>query len=526
MTSRVEKWRSLNEPWDVIVIGGGITGAGILRKAASLGLKCLLLEKRDFSWGTSSRSGKLVHGGLRYLKQGQIKTTYQSVSEREKLLRECEGLVDPLGILIPFYDDDRLGSFVLQAGLTVYDMIAMRRNHRKYDSANVSMLAPGLRQTGLSNGLQYYDARTDDSRLVLRVLREAEHQGGVAINYAAVENLTKDQGGEVNGVVVKDVVTGQVSEVNGKVIVNATGVWVDQLRKQVGESPKMRPLRGSHLIFPHWRFPLSQAVSFAHKKDGRYIYAFPWEGVTLVGTTDIDHHQSLDEEPGISVEEGKYLFESLDEMFPAYNLKPEDVISTFAGIRPVVDTGKEDPSKESRDHCVWTEHGLLTVTGGKLTTFDILAKEAINKVLKVVTPSSTLASNDLSTDESKDVDVKCNLNDTISRRLSGRYGHEWSTFADELDQSGCELILDSNTIWAELRWAAKYESIVHLDDLLLRRVRLGMILPEGAISILERLKVEVQSLLDWDDERWDDEVARYKKLWKQGYSPDLLREVK
>ncbi|MDP5274147.1 glycerol-3-phosphate dehydrogenase/oxidase [Chengkuizengella axinellae] len=522
---REEIWDKLNETWDVIIIGGGITGAGILRRAASQGLRCLLLEKKDFAWGTSSRSGKLVHGGLRYLKQGQLKTTWQSVHEREKLLSECDGLVEPLGILMPFYEEDRFGPMLLKAGLTLYDMIAHRKNHRSYDSEDFSKMAPGIRQTGLSTGLQYYDARTDDARLVLRVLKEGELLGGTALNYCSAQELCRDQKGHVRGVTVKDIQTNKTKEVFGKIVINATGVWVDQLRSQVGEVPRMRPLRGSHLIFPNWRLPLAQAISITHPADGRYLYAFPWEGVTLVGTTDIDHKTSLGDEPSISYEEGKYMLEGLNEIFPSYNLKAEDVLSTFSGVRPVVHTGKKDPSKEARDHCIWMEKGLLTVTGGKLTTFDLLAREVMDKVKSEISHQ-----NDSNKTRNFKQEMKMNsilsshLGDNMTRRLFGRYGNEWSSFMDEIEQNGCEFIPGTNNLWSELRWAAQNESIVHLDDLLLRRVRIGMLLPSGGSDIIGRLKNEILPSLGWDENRWEQEASRYNQIWKNHYSPDLLNQ--
>ncbi|NDI35540.1 glycerol-3-phosphate dehydrogenase/oxidase [Chengkuizengella sediminis] len=524
MNNREEVWDQLSEPWDVIVIGGGITGAGILRKAASQGLRCLLLEKKDFAWGTSSRSGKLVHGGLRYLKQGQLKTTWHSVHEREKLLSECDGLVEPLGILMPFYEENRFDPILLKAGLTLYDMMAHRKNHRSYDPENISKMAPGIKQTGLSTGLQYYDARTDDARLVLRVLKDGELLGGTAINYCSVEELCRDQNGHVRGVTVKDIMSNKTKEVFGKIVVNATGVWVDQLRAQVGETPKMRPLRGSHLIIPNWRLPLAQAISFTHPEDGRYIYALPWEGVTLVGTTDIDHKDSLNVEPSISFEEGKYLLEALNDMFPSFQLKAEDILSTFAGVRPVIHTGKKDPSKESRDHCIWEEHGLLTVTGGKLTTFDLLSREVLDKIKPQITHINEYHNKiqDTQQNMTDHTILQSHLGESMTRRLYGRYGNRWDSFIEEIEENGCEFIPSTNILWSELRWAARHESISHLDDLLLRRVRIGMLLPSGGREIINRLKEEIQPVLNWDEEHWNDEITRYHKIWKNNYSPDLI----
>lgn len=523
MQSRNEIWAGLSEPWDVIVIGGGITGSGIMREAASRGLRCVLLEQRDFAWGTSSRSGKLVHGGLRYLKQGQIRTTWHSVTEREKLLRGYGGLVESLGFILPAYEGDRLGSWLLKAGLTIYDLMALRLTHRRYSYEDIKMLAPGLKSSSIKAGLGYYDAYTDDARLVLRVIQEGIRLGGTALNYAAVEDLCRKRAGRVCGVVVRDALTGHTKEVYGQIIINATGVWVDQLRSCLDAPTRMRPLRGSHLIFPYWRFPLAQAVGFSHPSDGRYVYAFPWEGVTLVGTTDVDHEASLDHEPRISRQEGNYLLEGVREIFPSYNLTTQDVLSTFSGVRPVVNTGKKDPSKESREHCIWSEQGLLTVTGGKLTTFGLLARETLTKAHKWVSSSGKPDNTNIIDQSMPDrSSAYYDLEEKSQRRLAGRYGHDMVGIINEADHCGTELIPGTETLWAELRWVARHERVVYLEDLLLRRVRLGILLPQGGFGILERLREEVSPLLGWDAKRWEDEVTRYKTLWNNAYSLEIL----
>ncbi len=378
MLARGQVINRLEEQWDVIVVGGGITGAGVLREASRRGMRCLLLEQRDFAWGTSSRSGKMVHGGLRYLRQGQAKTTWHSVRERERLLREYAGLVEPLGFLVPLYAGKRWEPLLLKVGLSLYDLMALRRSHRRYNALDLSLLVPSLRRDGLLGGFWYRDARTDDARLVLWAIKEGVALGGAALNYARVEALLRDRRGRVCGVAVRDVVTGRTMEVEAQVVINAAGAWTDRVRSWTGAPPRLRRLRGSHLVFPRWRFPLFQAVGFSHPRDGRLVYAFPWEQVTLVGTTDVDHDQPLDREPRMSQSEGEYLLEGIGKAFPSLELTAEDVMSTFSGVRPVVGTGRRDPSREPRDHVVWAEDGMVTVAGGKLTTFSLLARDALN----------------------------------------------------------------------------------------------------------------------------------------------------
>ncbi|MBK8989152.1 MAG: glycerol-3-phosphate dehydrogenase/oxidase [Chloroflexi bacterium] len=519
---REEVWRELDQPWDLVIVGGGITGAGILREAARLGLRALLVEQKDFAWGTSSRSSKLVHGGLRYLKEGKIGLTRASVLERQQLLAEGPGLIDPLGFLLATYKSDKTGRLVFRAGLTVYDLLALQWSHKYYSPRDFQMLAPHLTSAGLKGGFRYGDAQTDDARLVLRVIAEAVADGGVAINYVAAEAVLRDENGRVTGLTLGDALTGQTADVTARVVVSATGAWADTLREQVGGAAKIRPLRGSHLVFPNWRLPVAQAISFLHPIDQRPVMIFPWEGVTLVGTTDVDHHNSLDKEPCISPDETAYLLAAVEAQFPSLGIGLGDVVAAFAGVRPVIGSGKEDPSEESRDHVVWVENGLLTVTGGKLTTFRLIALDALKEVRHLL-PDLPQADNNLPVLNPVDVALPGGeqLAEEVRRRLLGRYGAAAPELAAAAQPGELEVIPGTQTVWAELRWAARAEAVVHLDDLLLRRVRLGILLPAGGAALLPRIQAICQAELGWDDGRWQSEQAAYLALVRGCYNiPD------
>lgn len=528
-------WEEVQRPWDVIVIGGGITGAGILREATRMGLRTLLVEQEDFAWGTSSRSSKLVHGGLRYLRQGQVGLTRASVHERERLLREAPGLVQPLNFLWVTYRGDRPGRWLFQIGLALYDLLAGRLKQHFRDPEAVAELAPNLNREGLVGGFLYGDAQTDDARLVLRLIQEAAGEGGMALNYARAEAVLRCNGAtgsRVRGVRLRDRVGGRTADVFAPVVINATGAWADCLRGQVPEAngrrglaQQIRPLRGSHLLFPHRRLPVRQAISFAHPQDGRPVSIVPWEGVTVVGTTDVDHGQGLDKEPRISGQEVAYLMTAVETLFPALELGLDDVASTFAGVRAVVDTGKADPSRESREHVVWDEGGLLTVTGGKLTTFRLIALDALAAVadrLPAAMPRGQRETGRLLADV-----AACNLDlpdmvgaadEAAVRRLWGRYG----TLAPEVVRVARpgELapIPGDRCLWAEVRWAARAESVVHLDDVMLRRTRLGLLLPQGGAALLGEIGAICQCELGWDDARREEEEAAYRELWQRCYS--------
>jgi glycerol-3-phosphate dehydrogenase len=511
-------WTGLSQPRDLIVIGGGISGAGILREASRCGLRALLLEQNDFASGTSSRSSKLVHGGLRYLKTGQWHLTLESVRERERLLRDGAGLVEPLGFVLPVYEGQSPPGWMLRAGLFAYDLMAGQLQHRPLDVSELLMVAPRIREQGLQGGLVYPDAQTDDARLTLRVIQEALAEGphATALNYARAELLREN--GRVCGVRVKNGVDGRSAEVRATVVINASGSWADLVRGQMGAQARLRPLRGSHLVFPYHRVPVAQAVSLFHPQDHRPVFIFPWEGAVIVGTTDLDHAENLDQEPVISAGEASYLMQALQHQFPALNVRLEHAIASYCGVRPVIAGGQADPSKESREFALWNEDGLLTITGGKLTTFRTTALQVLRAARKELPMLSALRDDSPALDSlQRSSPPDPALNAAVTRRVYGRYG----ALADRLlaEARGIDLkpVGDSVYLWAELRWAAVHEAVVHLQDLLLRRTRIGLVLREGGISLLPHIREHCQPLLGWSDAQWMAEEAAYRDLWQRCY---------
>jgi len=517
---RDEVWSQLKggsgaQKWDLVVIGGGITGAGILGEAARHGIKALLVEGQDFASGTSSRSTKLVHGGLRYLRQGQFLVTRKSVKERERLMAEGKGLVDPLGFSLAAFPGDQMPKWMYGVGLAMYDALAWKWAHEAQSKAEIIARIPPLMSSAVQGGYRYFDAQTDDARLVIRVLREAVRHGGTAINYVRADKLLRTKDGKVRGVVLKDMApdgTSRTAEVEAKVVISATGAWADELRGELGHAKRLRKIRGSHLTFRADRLPLPEAVSLLHPRDQRAVFAIPWEGVTILGTTDVDHGE-LTDEPAISQAETEYLLEAATKAFPSYDLTEKDVISTWSGVRPVIDTGKADPSKESREHAIWKEDGLLTISGGKLTTFVVMARDALAAVeqeLGELGPRTRIF------DEGPDeVAWPSSLDEAGRARLMGRFGIEVSEIV------GGDLarpIDGSIALWSELRHAARTEAVVTLSDLLLRRVRLGLLLPNAGLDQIAKIRAIAQPELGWDDAKWEREVVDYKKTWKKAYS--------
>ncbi|MET3131187.1 glycerol-3-phosphate dehydrogenase [Oxalobacteraceae bacterium GrIS 1.11] len=507
--------------WDIVIVGGGITGAGILLEAARRGLRALLVEQRDFAWGTSSRSSKLVHGGLRYLKEGKFGLTRESVHERQNLLREAAGLVEPQSFAFGDYTGRKPGRRMFQLGLAIYDLMAGQRARHYFKTDEFTMLAPNIGRAGLNGGMCYVDAKTDDARLVLRVLQEARQHGGVAVNYMAVQSLLREGGqerGQVRGVVLQDGMDGAQHVVRARLVISATGAWADGLRGQVGAKPKLRPLRGSHLVLPAWRLPLAQAISLMHPQDGRPVFAYPWEGVTLVGTTDVDHGADMKLEAAITPAEVDYLMAALSDQFPQLNLGRTDILATYAGVRPVIDSGQADPSKEGREHALWLEDGLLTVTGGKLTTFRVIALDALKRASALL-PEWRDSLRPLPIFAPLEPLVRAaGLAPEQRTRLLGRYGAQAQALLDAARDDELETIPGTETLWAQLRWAARTEAVLRLEDLLLRRTRLGLQLRGGGRDILPRIRAICQQELGWDDARWDAEQGAYLALWHSHYS--------
>ena len=497
------------QTWDLVVIGGGISGAGVAQQAARRGWRVLLIEQRDFAWGTSSRSSKLVHGGLRYLKEGDVKTTLHSVRERQRLMQEAPELIEPQSFLFANCLGRKPGRWLFQTGLVLYDLMAGLRSHFWADLPTTQILAPGLGPPQMRGALVFQDAKTDDARLVWRVLMQAQRDGAALLNYVAAQGLQLDASGRVAGVTVQDGLTGQTYQVRTKAVVNATGAWADRLRRAVSGKPMLRPLRGSHLLVPFWRLPVAQAISLMHPKDGRPVFLYPWEGATLIGTTDLDHRADLDVEASITPQEVDYLIEAVNDQFPAAALRPIDVSACYAGVRPVVDDGKGAASQAARDHVVLDESGLITLTGGKLTTFRLMAQDAL--ALAAVHVGQAFAKDDgvIFTPVGA---LNPRWSASVRHRLAARYGYRAEELSRHATEADLQTIAGTQTLWLELSVAAQFEAVVHLDDLLLRRTRLGILLPRGGLDHLARIRALCQPYLPWDDAQWQSEIERYRAL--------------
>jgi glycerol-3-phosphate dehydrogenase len=446
-----------------------------------------------------------VHGGLRYLAKGQVRTAARAVAQRESLLRELPGLVSPLPFVVPLRREERARRAGYRATIGLYEVLAGRTPRLGISAPELALRAPTVHRDGVSGALAYAEGRTDDARLVLRVLREAAAGGAVALNAVEVSGLVH-RAGRVAGVQVRDRLTAQSGELAAAVVVNATGSWSDRLRRDVAGPPRMRPVRGSHLLFPAWRFPLHIGVNVRSPRDGRHVSVLPWEGATLVGTTDLDHHGDLAAEPAITADEVGYLLECVTTSFPSLELTAADVLSTWSGVRPVVSTGAARSGDERRDHVVWDEQGMLTATGGKLTTFQVLADDVLAAARPRVSSAPAATRPPLRAAQQ------------APDRLSGRFGTEAAELAGTASADEREPIGGTSTTWAEVRWSARREAVTGLADLMLRRTRLGLLLPRGGEQVLDDVRAVCRDELGWDAARWERERADYTALVRDCYA--------
>jgi len=514
---------ALDESFDVIVIGGGITGCGVFFDAAQRGLRTLLVERSDIASGTSSRSSKLVHGGLRYLKQMHFRVTATAARERDRMAVLNPTLVEPLRFVYPANKGDRMPSWQVDLGLWMYDRLTRKpHHHRHLEIEDVERLVPGMATVDLEQAFSYGDARTDDARLTLAVAATGYAYGGFPLTRAEVRDLTRNSDGRIDGVVLEDLETGRSHEVQGLVVVNAAGIWVDDLREKCGlGSPRVRPSRGIHIILPTNRLPVKAAAMVPSPDDGRPIFLIPHHEGVLVGTTDI-YHEGSRRDPRATRAEVDYLLRAMSTHFPDNDLDADDVVGVFAGLRPILDSHTDNPSDASREEDVWVEDGMVSVAGGKLTTWRPTAEETVDEVVRYLpderadlvarcytsgTPLVGYAPLDLPHRLQAVHDIDEAVAGAMARRL--RRNALWAAHLAR-DPSELRPLVDGTDLCAaEVRSHLAYGAVLRLEDLLLRRARLAMWQPSLATEIAPVLRPFFEQELGWDSAHWDRELEAF-----------------
>ncbi|HZN87389.1 MAG TPA: glycerol-3-phosphate dehydrogenase/oxidase [Thermoleophilaceae bacterium] len=548
MIPRADALASLErDSFDVVVVGGGITGAGVALDAASRGYSVALVERRDYAAGTSSRSSKLVHGGLRYLQNFDLGLVREALLERSLLVKLAPHLVKPLPLLVPSFDGKRPARLT-GVGLNMYDVMSWRRGrdgeeewsparHRTIGAAETLDLVPALAAREPTAAYLFYDCQTDDARLVLTVLAEAERFGAVCANRCEVTGLF-ERGGRAAGVLVRDAVDGGEFELSGANVVNATGVWADRLRPDElyaeEEVPRIRPSRGTHVVLSRADLAVDAGV-IVPAAGGRTVFVLPWLGRTLVGTTDNDYEGGLDHIPP-SGEDVGYLLHALNGFF-GLSLGPPDLAGAYAGVRPLISTG--DPKKSvdisRRAELYETSSGLVTITGGKLTTWRRMAKLAVDRIVEREGREAPCRTGEIPLGEPVEpgsLPEVAGVDDESRAHLARRYGHAAQfvlRLAGAAPSLAARISPDLPDIAAEAAYAAGHEQAGSVGDVLLRRTRLGL-LDARRLTALgatgpRAVALAMATELAWDERRVEAEVEGWSELAQlEGLVPGQRRQ--
>jgi glycerol-3-phosphate dehydrogenase len=558
MIDRADALSALSEEqFDVVVVGGGITGAGVALDASTRGYSVALVERADFAAGTSSRSSKLVHGGLRYLQNFDLGLVREALLERQLMVMLAPHLVHPLPLVVAAFDGAS-PSRKIGVGLNLYDVMSVERRgrsrprgprrgrhadaaedldedfaawsperHRVISGDEVLELIPALAAREPTSGYLFYDCQTDDVRLVLTVLGEAERFGAVCANRLGVTELVRDDDGRAAGVRVRDGLGAEEFVVRASNVVNATGVWADRLRPgelhDEAEVPRIRPSRGTHITLRHEDLPLVGSGAIVPAGGARSIFALPWLGRTLLGTTDNDYEGDLDASHHVppSEEDVAYLLDATNEYFGT-SLRPDDLTGAYAGVRPLITSG--DPKKSvdiSRKAELYeTSSGMVTITGGKLTTWRRMAKMAVDRLVEREARDAPCRTHEIPLGAAIDPAALPRLEgvpETAYAALAGRYGHaahDVLAVARERPELAAPIVADLPDLLAEVAFAARLEQAQTIGDALLRRTRLGLLAGRelrADAAVAQRVGAALAAELGWEETRLRAELDAWEQ---------------
>jgi glycerol-3-phosphate dehydrogenase len=517
----IDAVESRQQPWDVVIIGGGATGLGCAVEAAARGYDTLLLEMHDFAKATSSRSTKLVHGGVRYLEQGNVGLVFEALHERERLQDNAPHLVRNLSFVVPNYKWWE-GPYYW-TGMKVYDLLAGSQNFGKSRHLNREQTIkqlPTIKKDGLRGGIEYFDGQFDDSRLAVNMAQTATEHGGITLNYMKVTDLSKTNG-QVDGVIAHDEESDTTHEIKAKTVINATGIFTDTIREMddAGAQPTLRPSQGTHIVLDRSYLPGDSAIMIPKTDDGRVLFAIPWNDRLVVGTTD-EPVDKVSHEPTPTEEEISYLIEHSNR-YLAKPLEPDDVLSTFAGIRPLVAPpgSSGDTSEISRTHQLSvSDSGLVTISGGKWTTYRQMAEDTIDKAAEhsgldkrpSVTGDLELHGAHENADQFGDLKHYGADAPALQELMEERPELE-ETLDDRLPIRGAQVV-----------WAARHEMARTVEDVLSRRTRSLLLDAQASIDIAPRVAELMAEELGHDDAWVDTQVEEYTEVAEGYLVPDTV----
>ncbi len=547
MTSRAEmraasdRFIESDQAYDLLIIGGGITGVGAARDAARRGMSVCVVEMDDLASGTSSRSSKLVHGGLRYLEQLEFSLVFEAVSERRILMDIAPHLVKPLGFLFPVYSSSRRGVFTVNLGMWVYDGLSLFRSpriHKNLSRAAVAEAEPSLNRNGLKGAPLYWDCRTDDARLSLETALDAVKCGAHVLNWSKVVGLVRDEQGRVSGARVRDMLTGEERTVKANAVVNATGPWSDRTRALGASAHKdrLRPTKGVHIVVDAERLQVENAVVCFHPEDGRVLFAIPWGPQTYIGTTDTDFNT----DPGdvaATHDDVRYLLAASNHYFPSAELTEADVVATWAGVRPLIgQDDADDESAVSREHEIRVDPDfLITIAGGKLTTYRRMAAEVVDRAVNLLMLAGKMPSElrEARTDREPlpgavgwpaDDDVQkvvqsvvdaagSKLPEDICRYLAAIYGTrgaDVAALASRDQRLAARLVPGRPEILAQVDHAVQTELAVTVRDFFIRRTQIFFRDADQGLTAVETVAARMRELLGWSEETETAEILAYQ----------------
>ena len=514
----------VDEPLDVLVVGGGIVGSGAALDAATRGLRVGLVERDDIAVGTSSRSSRLIHGGLRYLEQYRFGLVREALAERSRILHLAPHLVTIEPLLFPLFGFPVATRAFYQAGMTLYDVLGARRDggwHRHLSVPEVLAHAPAMRRERLRGGLMFHDGVEDDARYTLAVARSAQEDGATIVTRATAESLV-EEGGRVVGARICDGLTGETHEVRARAVVDATGVWgADPAAPLSGGSTRLLPSRGAHLVVPRSR--IQSDVGLTIRVPGKVVFLVPWPHFWLVGTTDAPYSGPIDR-PTAGADEVDELLGAVNHVLDV-DLNRADVVGTYAGLRPLIAPSAGSTITASREHRVVVErNGLVRVSGGKYTTYRLMAEQTIDAALGLLgeraaaRPGRTTTRRLVGAADRPELDRiaatvagSASLAPAVAARLVARHGTEASEVVALGRETGLlgRLVAGEDHLEVEVAWAARHELALSIDDVLARRMRIVHELPDRAAGIAPRVAAILGAELGWDEARQGLEVETF-----------------
>ncbi|MBI3652150.1 MAG: glycerol-3-phosphate dehydrogenase/oxidase [Acidobacteria bacterium] len=551
--TRLENIKRLaNEEFDLFIIGGGITGAGLALEAALRGVKVALVEKRDFAAGTSSRSTKLLHGGLRYLEHFDFAMVREGLRERATLMHIAPHLAEPLPFVIPIYSDAKRNydhPLKMRLGLILYDLLAGASGlarHQRLDRDAALRLAPQLDSAGLQGALLYFDGLTNDSRLTIEVLKTANKNGAIVANYTSVKGFIKDAKGQIAGVRLGDEISGALLETKAKLVINATGVWMDEVRKldtnhsslDELKGQTLRPSKGIHLTVSAARLQVKAAWLIPSLTGHRFYFVVPWQGRVNIGTTDSDYHGDKDS-PCANLAEVKEILDAINAYFPTARLQTCDVISAWAGLRPLIgDANAKSTTDVSRKELlVENADGLISIAGGKLTTFRLMAERGIDLAVKRLRERFSMPTTTGSRSAKVRLDggpiqrealasfaqqlaASANCDAEMARHLVNNYGANAkviAAIAQEQTAFRQPLIEGLPMIFAEVIYAVREEMALTLADVLARRTRAVMLGGDAVLAVAPEVAAVLAQELNWDEQEIPCQLVHFKSEVESEY---------